>query len=599
MTKKTLLALAVVASLVGWGELSVPAAAHTVLQGAVKSADGVSLDGVVVSARQNGKTFTTSVFTDERGNYVFPRLPGGSYRVWAQAVGFETARAELEMAEGTRVAEKDFTLNTLADFSKQLSGSEWIASLPEATPADKRMKLLFRNNCSGCHTPNFVLQNRFDEAGWRKIIDVMETVGIYGNPPSPDRAPQPLIRQYKDELAAYLAKMRGPGPSPIQFKTYPRPRGEAARVVITEYDYPSSADTSKYVTHDGSDWMEGVPSAYEARGSHDAEVDADGFVWIADSQDNRVRTVARLDPSTGEIRNFKFDGQYGMAQGSHGIVIDQKGRAWFNADNGLGMIDTKTLQMERFTPPQGMAGVGGTLDVDANGVVCASSTTGALRFNPATKKFTEFISKSPGRQGRTYGAAMDSRGNCWWAQMNYDKLGVGDGRTGEVTEVALEPVRGVDALLTDRDRKLFQEFGSDWNSATLFQQAPRRLSGDKQGNVWVANWWGNNLAKIDASTHQVTHYNYPQAGHFPGIYDTVVDKNGMVWMNLMNTDRVARFDPATERWTEFQLPTLGTETRFVAVDNHKAQVEVWVPYWRTHKLARIQFRTAEQLRAQR
>ena len=597
MTKRTLLALAV-AGAVSWGGFCATASAHAVLKGTVKSSSGTTLDGVVVSARNSGKTFATTVFTDERGNYVFPALEGGDYRVWAQAVGFETTRAEFRLDE-RGVVVKDFAMNTLADFSKQLSGTEWIASLPDATPEDRRMKMLFRNNCSGCHTPNFVLQNRFDEAGWRKIIEVMETVGIYGNPPRPDRAPIPLIRQYRDELAAYLAKVRGPGPSPIQFKPYPRPRGESARVVITEYDYPSSVDTTKPVTHDGSDWMEGVPSAYEARGSHDAEVDQDGFVWIADSQDNPVRTVARLDPRTGEIRNFKFEGSHGMAQGSHGIVIDQKGRAWFNSDNGLGMINTKTLQMERFQPPQGMAGVGGTLDVNPEGVVCVSTGTGALGFDPETKKFSEFVSKSRGGNGRTYGVGVDSNGNCWWAQMNYDKLGVGNLKTGEITEVALEPVRGVESILTEKDRRLFQFIGSDWNSATLLQQAPRRLSGDKKGNVWVANWWGNNVAKIDSRSHKVTHYYYPLPGHFPGIYDTVVDKDGMVWMNLMDTDRVAKFDPNTEKWTEYPLPTLGTETRFVAVDNHKTPVEVWVPYWRTHKLARIQFRTPEQLQTQR
>ena len=595
MTKRILVAL-VVGTLISFSAFAPQAAADAVLKGAVKSSAGASLDGVVVSARHSGKTFTTSVFTDERGNYIFPTMEEGSYRVWAQAVGFETSRAEVRL-NGNGAVAKDFTLNTLADFSKQLSGSEWIASLPENTPEEKRLKLLFRNNCSGCHTPNFVLQNRFDEAGWKKIIQVMETVGIYGNPPRPDRAPMPLIRQYRDELAAYLAKVRGPNSMPLEYKTYPRPRGEAARVVITEYDYPSSVDTTRPVTHDGSDWMEGVPSAYEARGSHDAEVDPDGFVWIADSQVNPDRTVARLDPRTGEIRNFKFDGRHGKAQSSHGMVIDQKGRVWFDTDDALGMIDSKTLKMERFEPPQGMAGVGGTLDVNQDGVVCVSTGTGALGFDPETKQFKEFISKSRGAQGRTYGAAVDSNGNCWWAQMNYDKLGVGNLRTGEVTEVALEPVRGVESLLTERDRKIFDFVGSDWNSATLTQQAPRRLGGDKKGNIWVANWWGNNVAKIDSRIHQVTYYYYPVPGHFPGIYDTTLDKNGMVWMNLMNTDRVAKFNPETEQWSEYALPTLGTEARFIAVDNYKTPVEVWVPYWRTHKLARIQFRTPEQLAA--
>jgi streptogramin lyase len=65
----------------------------------------------------------------------------------------------------------------------------------------------------------------------------------------------------------------------------------------------------------------------------------------------------------------------------------------------------------------------------------------------------------------------------------------------------------------------------------------------------------------------------------------------------MNGDRVARFDPAIETWTEYLLPSRGTETRFIAVDNHKPTIEVWTPYWRTNRIARLQFRTADDLQA--
>lgn len=598
-TRIVLLTLLAILFLIEWRQPAPAApATGTNFTGRIKAADGKALEGVTVSARQNGKTYSTTVFTDDSGNYVFPLLEGGSYRVWAQAVGFETARAELTVDE-SKESRHEFTMKPFKDFHKQLTGGAWTAALPEDTLENRRMKILFRNNCAGCHTPNFVLQNRFDEEGWKKIITVMETVGIYGEPPGADRAPFPLLRLYRDELAAYLARMRGPGPSPMKFVPQPRPRGESAQVVITEYDITSSSDLNALVTHDGSDWMEGVPSAYEARGPHDAEVDADGFVWIADSQDNPGRTVARLDPRTGEVKNFKLEGGHGMAMGSHGIVIDHKGIAWFNADGGLGKVDTKTMKVEHFEPPRNMARVGGTLDVDSSGTVCVSTSSGALLFDPATEKFTEYLSPSPGNEGRTYGVAVDAKGNCWWAQMNFDKLGITDRSTGKSGELALRERPGMRELFPEKDRKIFDFVRSDWNSAVPWAQGPRRLGADKRGNsVWVADWWGDNLAKIDINTKQVTHYQHPGSG-FAGVYDTVIDKNGMVWINLMNDDKVARFDPRTEKWTEFHLPTLGTETRFIAVDNHKDPVEVWTPSWRTSKLIRIQFRTQEQLRAGR
>lgn len=64
------------------------------LSGATRDARGMPLEGVAVSARAVDRTYTTTVFTDEEGNYFFPPLAGGNYRLWAQATGYVTALAE-------------------------------------------------------------------------------------------------------------------------------------------------------------------------------------------------------------------------------------------------------------------------------------------------------------------------------------------------------------------------------------------------------------------------------------------------------------------------------------------------------------------------
>jgi len=577
-----------------------PAAWEGTLFGTIQST-GRPLEGVAVSARADGRPMTTSVYTDARGRYYFPRLDQGRYRVWAQAVGFATARATVTLAAlgEEDVVAQDFSLAPIADFTRQLSGPEWMNALPEDTFERRRMKAIFRNNCAGCHQPNFVLQNRFDEAGWRAVIDLMERVGIYGTAPRPDAAPLPLIRAFKDDLVTYLTEMRGPGPSPMTFTPLPRPAGESARVVITEYDVTSNADPRAYVAQDGSNWLEGVPSAYEARGPHDAEVDSRGFVWIVDSQDNRVRTISRLDPKTGALKDFKLEQRppTGWAMGSHGIVIDANDVAWFNADGGLGRIDTRTERIDWFEPPPSMLRVDGTLDVDPTGIVWTTTDEGALRFDPRTSTFQEFRSATPGYKCRTYGIAADIDGNGWWAQMNCDMLARSDLTTGRSLELTLQPRAGLDALATPRDKELYALAGSQWNSSIVWAQGPRRLGADRtRPYVYVANWWGDNLAKIDIRTNRTTYYQYPLPG-FAGVYDATVDRNGKVWVNLMNGDRVAQFDPAAERWTEYQLPSRGAETRFIAVDNHTPTVEVWTPYWRTNRIARLQFRTPEELQA--
>src|ERR1700675_4431785 len=61
---------------------------NALLSGSVRSAGGEKLAGVTVSAKADGQPITTSVFTDEDGNYYFPVMESGKYRVWAQATSF-------------------------------------------------------------------------------------------------------------------------------------------------------------------------------------------------------------------------------------------------------------------------------------------------------------------------------------------------------------------------------------------------------------------------------------------------------------------------------------------------------------------------------
>ena len=77
-------------------------AADAVLSGTITSAAGEKLGGITVSAKPAGGTITTTVFTDETGAYYFPPLPAGKYRVWAQAVSFDTAKAEIDLSATRR-----------------------------------------------------------------------------------------------------------------------------------------------------------------------------------------------------------------------------------------------------------------------------------------------------------------------------------------------------------------------------------------------------------------------------------------------------------------------------------------------------------------
>ncbi len=577
-----------------------PAGPRPALSGTVRMASRTVMEGVAVSARATNRPMTTTVFTDQQGVYVFPPMDGGTYRVGAQAAGYEAARAKvtLDTAQTTR---QEFTLNPIKDFTLQLSASEWLEALPERTFEDRRLKEIFRVQCTECHQASLVLQNRFDEQGWLAIIGAMEPTGRWDKGLKQARStPSKPIQFHKAELAKWLAKMRGPGPSPMKMPAAPRrrPSGEAARVVITEYDVPPAHTPTELVPGNGSDWSEGSASWINGgRGLHDVAIDVNGNAWVTNwhANTNAVRTLMRIDHRTGHIKAFGVpDGRGGAATG-HGIVADPNGTLWFNADARLGRVDPATEQIDMFTPPVGLS-IGGTLDTDKDGNVWVGTNHGALVFDPKKKTFRYFQNVSIG--GATYGIATDVLGNAWWGLWTNDKVGHADVKTGKTYEIRMRPADapGPASYMTPLDREFYLN-----NGALTFMpenhvpgsQVPRRLGADKNGSVvWVANWWGGNLARIDIKTRKATYHYLPYKGLQP--YSATVDGNHMVYMNT-NDDAVAKLDPKTGEWTVFLLPSHGTEVKHIMTDSRRG--DVWVVYAATSRVARLQFRTQAQIKS--
>src|SRR5258708_251842 len=201
------------------------ASADQLLTGSITSASGQKLEGVLISAKKEGSTITTSVYTDLNGDYFFPAMADGKYQVWAQTLGFQTAKGAVDLS-ATR--HQDFKLAAIADPEeriRQLPPEMLAAALPEETEADANIKRIFHNQCTGCHTPGYLLQFKFDEAGWNKVINLMKFIPNY---PGPNAKANAIIQFNQKELAAYLARARGPGESSIKVKDRARPTGESA-----------------------------------------------------------------------------------------------------------------------------------------------------------------------------------------------------------------------------------------------------------------------------------------------------------------------------------------------------------------------------------
>jgi streptogramin lyase len=591
--------------------LAVPGMAYSadaLLSGTIASASGEKMGGVAVSAKADGATITTTVYTDGTGNFYFPPLQTGKYRVWAQALTYETGKGNVDLAA---TKQQDFVLKPMTnkeDWVRQLPGDEFLAALPGDTPEDARMKVQVRKNCTGCHSASYPLQHRFDEEGWSKILDLMKHVNVLGTYQGADHKATPNIEFHQKDLAAYLARARGPAESSMTFKLRPRPTGEAARVVYREYDFPMEGGHTP--SNDGSDWSLGTPSGLNhVNGVHDAQVDFDGNIWFTYAHPGYETTVGKIDAKTGATKSLKLDDVRGFATGSHGITRDEKGFLWFNTRSnvqrghgGLAKIDPKTDKITVYIPPRTTTGTAGTLDADLNGNIWVTSPDGALRFDIAKETFTEFKSVTYKNQQGTatvYGLAADRTGNAWWLLMQQDLIDYSDLDSGKAGEFKLPPDKAAMATLSPEQLKMYETFvPPDFNTPFAWGQSPRRMGADKHGDyVWVGNSFGGNLAKINIFSKEVTIVPLPNP-ESQQPYQVAIDKGHNVWTHLWSTDMIAKYDQTAAKWTLFDLPNRGTETRHISLLERDGQpMQVVIPYSRTRKVAVMTPRSEAELQA--
>jgi streptogramin lyase/mono/diheme cytochrome c family protein len=582
-------------------------AADQVLSGAITSASGEKLGGVTVSARLDGSTITTSVYTDESGNYYFPPLAAGKYKVWAQALGFETTKSEVDLSAAKK---QNLTLTAMTDPERrwrQLPGEVMVSALPAETADDARIKKVFTNQCTGCHSPGYILQFRFDEPGWNKIINLMKNVQNTGVMPQNAKANE-IIQHSQKELAAYLARARGPGESSVKVAQRPRPSGEAARATWTLYDLPLNPDTgigTKYNNNDGTDWSLGTTSKI-GQLPHDGGMGLDGNLYYTVNNPNKFVTVGKVDTKTGEVKYLKVNNTAGTASTAHGLTRDANGDFWFDINPGrrsLGKLDVKSEKITVYQTPQNMSPLGGavTMDVDGKGKIWASAPDGVLQFDPVTEKFTDFKSTLPFKNAKgtnsTYGAAGDRDGNGWWAQMAFDTIGKADMTTGKVTEIALPSLKDELERASPADRQFYEAFDDRTNGKPLpWSQGPRRMGTDKNGDVlWVGNSWGSTLARIDTKTLETKIIPFPSTTMQP--YHIAVDQNHNVWGNLWSSDEIAKYDPAANKWTMFELPVRGTEIRHVSLMERDGKTQVIVPVYRSSQMGVLTLRSEADIAA--
>jgi virginiamycin B lyase len=136
-----------------------------------------------------------------------------------------------------------------------------------------------------------------------------------------------------------------------------------------------------------------------------------GVAWFTAQQ---AGAVGRFDPATGQFRLWKT----GADTRPYGIVIDSKGRPWFDlfGTNRIATIDPRSFQLEEFTLPDASARPRRLAITSDDQIFWGDYTRGFLgHLDPKSGRMEEWALPA-GRAALPYAMTTDDRDVIWVAQ---------------------------------------------------------------------------------------------------------------------------------------------------------------------------------------
>jgi streptogramin lyase len=506
------------------------------LTGVVTSAKEGAMEGVLVTAKKDGSTMSTTVVSDAQGRFTFPagRLEPGHYNLRIRAIGYnlDGPRAVDVTASGTTA---NVRLRETPNLAAQLTNSEWLMSAP-GTMEEKRDLM----SCATCHILALPMMSNYTAQQIKE--DLIPRMADMSSQAMPTLIQKRIVRRDAnrnfgnlDRLANYLASINLSS-SPdhkFQYKTFPRPKGNETRVIITSYDLPR-----------------------KTMQPHDAVKGDDGYVWITNFGENSIQ---RLEPKTGQVKEYTYaqtrPGPY--SNGNLDIEFDKQGLIWIGMMNqtGISSFDRKTEKFTHYPIPANMldeetqTAMVAPINSHVDGKIWINSAEKprVARFDRASGKFEGWTEPFKSMQGghSAYGTYTDSQNNLYLNDFPSQYIWRIDAKTGEVKSFKTP---------TDMSR-------------------PRRGRMDSQDRLWFAQWWGNKVAMFDTKSSEFMEWDVP--GYFPAPYDAELDKTGWVWTNNMMDDRVTRINASTGQTVQYLMP-LETNARRVSIDNYSEKPVMWI-----------------------
>jgi streptogramin lyase len=519
-----------------------PAQAQTAaaLTGQVSSAEESAMEGVLVSAKRDGSTITTTVVSNDKGQYSFPadRLEPGHYTITIRAAGYNLDGAKAVDIAAGKPATADIKLVKSKSVASQMTNADWLIS----APGDDRIKS-FLPDCVGCHSLQRVFTSTHDAEEFKAVFTRMGRYAPESVPTRPQlivqggarserpRVPANLMQQAADYLAS--VNLSNSDQENFSLKLLPRPKGRSTHVIVTEYDLARK---------------EALP--------HDVIVDADGHAWYSDFGN---QFVGELDPKTGKVTDYALPLlRPDQPKGSLDMEFDPAGNIWvgMSYQAGTSVINRRTKEIKTYPLPKEWAGLTTQTNMasvahsDVDGKLWMDDTENhhMYRMNVRTGEW-ENLGEATSADGKTisgYGIPTDKYNNVYMLEFGNTRIGMLDAKSN-VAQIWTTPI---------------------------VRSRPRRGRLDDEGRLWFAQYGGNAIGMFDPATQRIKEYQLPTPWTNP--YDVVPTKGATeVWTGSILTDRVVRLLTKNDDIVEYLLPHT-TNIRRVFVTETGPRPTLWV-----------------------
>jgi virginiamycin B lyase len=254
----------------------------------------------------------------------------------------------------------------------------------------------------------------------------------------------------------------------------------------------------------------------------------DGTIWWAGMYGS---LVGRLDPATGEMKEYRLD----PTARPHSVTEGPDGDVWYsgNSNGTIGRIDRETGEITVYPLNNAAARDPHTMAFAGDGALWFTVQNSNMlgRLDPATGDV--WLRDIPTERARPYGIRRDSEGMLWIAYRGAYKIARVNPATKEITEFETP----------------------NYGKYPGMGYYVRRLAIDSQDNVWYVDSGRGEIGRFNPKSEEFKQWPSPSgvASH-PYAIEVIDD---IVWYNESDVrpDTLVRFDPKTEKFQSWPIPS--------------------------------------------